>query len=83
MYKIKPSELDQYIGKRVNASQLDDIFDTYIILTDVKLVHDKLGIGDFEGIIDTVSKNKVRLSKSHSTLVYNDSFEAEDFCGYE
>ena len=83
MYKISPSEIYDCIGKRVKAAQLDNIYDTYIILTDVKLIQDKLGICDHEGIIDEVSKTPIRLSKENSTLVYNDSFEAEDFCGYE
>ena len=83
MQKIKPNELQDYIGKRVNAAQLDNIYDTYIILKDIKLVQDKLGICDFEGIITTISENPIMLTEDNSTLVYNDSFEEDAFCGYE
>ena len=39
---------DISIGMRVTANQLSDILDTYIILTDVHLVKNSLGIGTFE-----------------------------------
>ena len=74
---------DISIGMRVTANQLSDILDTYIILTDVHLVKNSLGIGTFEGIIDKISKKEIRLTKPHSTLIYNDSFEKEDYCEYE
>lgn len=65
---------------KVTAEQLSDILDAYIILTDVRLVKNSLGIGTFEGIIDNISKNEIRITKPHSTLIYNDSFEREDYC---
>mgnify|MGYP006968284743 CR=1 FL=1 len=68
---------------KVTAEQLSDILDTYIVLTDVRLVKNSLGIGTFEGIIDNISKNEIRITKPHSTLIYNDSFEREDYCEYE
>lgn len=74
---------DINIGMKVTAEQLSDILDTYIVLTDVRLVKNSLGIGTFEGIIDNISKNEIRITKPHSTLIYNDSFEREDFCEYE
>ena len=74
---------DLSIGMKVKANQLSDILDTYIILRDVHLVKNSLGIGTFEGIIDKISKNEIRLTKPHSTLIYNDSFEKEDYCEYE
>lgn len=83
MNKIKPNELYKYIGQRVNAEQLDDILDTYIILTDIRKVRNKIGVCNIEGTIDEFSKEPIRLTKNNSTIVYNDSFEAEDFCGYE
>lgn len=46
---------DLKIGMKVKASQLSDILDTYIILTDVHLVKNILGIGTFEGNIEKQS----------------------------
>lgn len=74
---------DLSIGMTVTSSQLSDILDTYIILKDVHLVKNCLGIGTFEGIIDAISKSEIRLTKPNSTLIYNDSFEREDYCEYE
>lgn len=79
----KLSIKDLSIGMKVTAEQLSDILDTYIILTDVHLVKNSLGIGTFEGIIDKISQNEIRLTKPHSTLIYNDSYDREDFCEYE
>lgn len=70
-------------GMKVKASQLSNILDTYIILTDVHLVKNKIGIGTFEGIIDCISREPIRLTKPNSTLVYNDSYEREGYCEYE
>ena len=66
------------LGMKVKASQLSEIYDTYIILTDVHLVKNKLGIGTFEGIIDYISPEWTRLTKSNSTIIYNVLFEIED-----
>lgn len=74
---------DINIGMKVTASQLSDILDTYIILTNVRLVKNCLGIGTFEGIIDNISKSEIRITKPNSTLIYNDSYEREDYCEYE
>ena len=74
---------DLSIGMKVKASQLSEILDTYIILTDVHLVKNTLGIGTFEGIVDNISKQKLRLTKPNSTLIFNDSYEREDCCEYE
>lgn len=74
---------DIKLGMNVKASQLSDILDTYIILTNVHLVKDALGIGTFEGTIDSISKKMIRLTKPNSTLIYNDSYEREDCCEYE
>lgn len=74
---------DLKIGMKVKASQLSDILDTYIVLTDVHLVKDELGIGTFEGIIDNISDHLVRMTKPNSALIYNDSYEREDCCEYE
>ena len=71
------------IGMKVRASQLSEIFDTYIILSDVKLVKDQMGIGTVEGIIDAISNTELRLTKSKSTLIYNDSYDKEVYCEYE
>lgn len=81
--KRKLSIKDLNVGMKVTAEQLSDILDTYIILTDVHLVKNSLGIGTFEGIIDKISPNEIRLTKPHSTLIYNDSFEREEYCEYE
>lgn len=74
---------DINIGMKVTASQLSEILDTYIILTNVQLVKNSLGIGTFEGIIDNISKSEIRITKPNSTLIYNDSFEREEYCEYE
>lgn len=74
---------DLSIGMKVKASQLSDILDTYIVLTDVQLVKNAIGIGTFEGIVDSFSKDELRLTKPHSTLIFNDSYEREEYCDYE
>lgn len=74
---------DLSIGMKVKASQLSEILDTYIILTDVHLVKNSLGIGTFEGTIDSISTELIRMTKPNSTLIYNDSYEREDCCEYE
>lgn len=74
---------DLSIGMKVRANQLSDILDTYIVLTDVQLVKDAIGIGTFEGIVDCFSKDEIQLTKPHSTLIYNDSYEREEYCEYE
>lgn len=79
--KLKLNDLS--IGMKVKANQLSDILDTYIVLTDVQLVKNALGIGTFEGTVDTISKEEVQLTKPNSTLIFNDSFEREDYCEYE
>lgn len=81
--KNKLSINDISIGMKVTADQLSEILDTYIILTDVHLIKDSLGIGTFEGIIDKISQQEIRITKPHSTIIYNDSYDREDFCEYE
>ncbi len=71
------------IGMRVKAEQLRDILDTYIILSDVQLVKNSIGIGTFEGVVDSISKELIRITKPNSTLIYNDSYGREDCCEYE
>lgn len=70
-------------GMKVKVSQLSNILDTYIILTDVHLVKNNIGIGTFEGTIDCISSEPIRLTKPNSTLVYNDSYERDGYCEYE
>ena len=79
--KLKLEDLHK--GMEVNTEQLSDILDTYIILKDVHLVKNNLGIGSFEGTIDDISTQKLRLTKPNSTLVYNDSYSHEPYCEYE
>lgn len=74
---------DLSIGMSITSSQLSEILDTYIILKDVHLVKNGLGIGTFEGIVDAISKTEIRLTKPNSTLIYNDSFERKNYCEYE
>lgn len=74
---------DLKVGMKVKASQLSEILDTYIVLTDVHLVKNTLGIGTFEGTVDSISTKLIRLTKPNSTLIYNDSYEREDCCEYE
>lgn len=70
-------------GMKVNAEQLSEILDTYIILTDAHLIKDDIGIGVFEGVVDTISEEFVQLRKPNSTLIFNDSYEREECCEYE
>ena len=77
------SREDIKIGDRVKVSQLEDIFDTYIVLGDVRLVKNNIGIGTFEGIIEVISDEPVRLTKPNTTLVYNNSMYKESYCEYE
>lgn len=74
---------DLKIGMKVKESQLSDILDTYIILTDVHLVKNEIGVGTFEGIVDSISNHLIRMTKPNSTLVYNNPYEREDCCEYE
>lgn len=74
---------DLSIGISVTSGQLSEILDTHIILEDVHLVKNGLGIDTFEGIVDAISKTEIRLTKPNSTLIYNDSFERENYCEYE
>jgi hypothetical protein len=79
----KLTKNDLTIGIKVKASQLSDILDTYIILTNVHLVRDNFGIGTFEGTIDNISDELITLTKPNSILIYNDSYERETCCEYE
>lgn len=79
--KLKLEDLHK--GMEVNTEQLSDILDTYIILKDVHLIKNNLGIGSFEGTIDDISTQKLRLTKPNSILVYNDSYSHEPYCEYE
>lgn len=74
---------DIKVGMRVNSHQLTDILDTYIILTDVKLVKNKIGVGTFQGTIASISKTPIRVTKDKSVLIFNNSLEREDYCEYE
>jgi hypothetical protein len=79
----KLTKNDLTIGMIVKASQLSEILDTYIVLTDVHLVKDNFGIGTFEGTVDSISNELIRMTKPNSTLVYNDSYDKEGCCEYE
>ena len=70
-------------GMKVKASQLSEILDTHIILTDVKLVKNSIGVGSFEGIIDTISEEWKPLTKPNSCLIFHDSSEQEEYDEYE
>ena len=72
-----------HIGMRVKADQLSNILDTYIVLTDAHLVKNNIGIGTFEGTIDAISKDEIQLEKPNSTIIYNDSYERDEYCDYE
>lgn len=84
MDKKKLKLEDLRLGMLVRRSQLDDIYDTHIILTDVK----NLGF-DAEGIISYIGEN---LNKESNAIVlgaesicpiYNDSSELEEDFTYE
>jgi hypothetical protein len=79
----KLTKNDLTIGMIVKASQLSEILDTYIVLTDVHLVKDNFGIGTFEGNVDSISNELIRMTKPNSILIYNDSYERETCCEYE
>lgn len=83
MKKIKPNELKFWLGKRVNTKQLEDILDTYIILTDAKLVKNDFCNSSMEGVIDVFSTESIRLTKENSVLIFYDSFERDEDCYYE
>ena len=84
MVAEKKYTLDEIqVGMRVKASELSEILDTHIILTDVKLIKNPIGVGTFEGIIDSISKEWKPITKHNSTLIFNDSYEREEYCEYE
>ena len=55
----------------------------YIILTDVILEQDEVGIGNFVGTLDCYSEKPLKITKPNSTIVYHDSYEKEEGCEYE
>ncbi len=69
--KLSKQELKQ--GIRVYVPQLSNIYDTYIVLTNVKLVKDKFVCAEFGGIIGYFSTEPLSLTQDNSTLVYNSS----------
>lgn len=75
---LKKYTLDEIkVGMRVNARQLDEICDIYIILHDVKLVKDDFGECEYEGIIDSITKECIPITKENSCIVYNDSMNVD------
>lgn len=83
MTQISLDSIGQYKGKRVSTTQLENIYDLYIILTDVTLEKNKLGIGSFVGTLDCFSTKPLKITKPNSTIVYHDSYEREENCEYE
>ncbi len=83
MTQISINDIAQYKGKQVSTAQLKNIYDLYIILTDVKLVKNKFGIGNFVGTLDCFSEAPLKITKPNSTIVYHDSYEKEENCEYE
>lgn len=81
--KIKEEELKNYRGKRVDTRQLEDILDTYIILTNAETVNNPTGPCYVAGILDDFSKEKIFITKRNSTRIFNDSLEREEFVNFE
>ena len=78
--QISRDNIGQYIGKIVNAAQLKSLYDLYIMLTDVRLEKNEIGIGNFVGILDCYSENPLKITKPNSTIIYHDSYEED--CEY-
>ena len=68
---------DIKVGMRVKSEQLSEILDTYIILSNVKLVKNRIGIGDWEGTISAVSKEPISITQENSVLIYHDYLDGE------
>lgn len=69
------------VGMRVTTSQLSEIYGHYIILSDVKLVQDDMGVCKFEGIVDSITDVQIPFKNENSTLVYHDPMDKD--CCYE
>lgn len=74
IHKITEAELPDYKGKKVDTRQLEDVTDIYMILTNVETIDNPVGTCYVEGILDEFSKEKIRISKRNSALVYNPSY---------
>lgn len=83
MVQISRDSLEKYKGKLVSTAQLKNLYDMYIILTDVALEKDEIGVGSFVGILDCYSEEPLKITKPNSTIVYHDSYEKEEACEYE
>lgn len=83
IFQSEENVIERIGGKLVSTVQLENIYDLYMVLTDVTLVKNKLGIGSFTGILDCISKTPVKITKPNSTIVYHDSYEREENCEYE
>lgn len=80
--KISQQDLTSYIGKRVNTRQLEDILDTYIILTDVELKKDSHNKYYTEGTLDKISSNSIDFYKENSARVFH-SLTISDYASLE
>ena len=81
--KITKADLPKYKGKEVTTHQLEDILDTYMVLTNSQVVTDFIHNSYIKGILDDYSKEPIKLSKYKSTLVYHPSYEREEFVDFE
>ena len=72
------------LGMQVKKSQLSDILDTYIILTDVSSIgQDLVGRIGFIGKEITEEVTKLRSPKVAITCIYNNSTEMGDDVTYD
>lgn len=78
---LKPEDVK--IGMRVKSRQLENVLDTYILLTDVKLLKNRIGMTTLDGIVSAISKEPIRITQENSVLIYHDSYEREENCEYE
>lgn len=72
------------VGMRVTTEQLSNIYDIYINLYDIELVRDDIGVCKFEGIVESITKNKVPFKHDceNSVLVYNNPMEQYGYYDY-
>ena len=79
--RITEKKLDNYVGQLIDTRQLEEIYDTYILLSNVEMISFSTEYGEIisftEGILEGYSKNEWELDKkqSNSLIIYNSKQE--------
>lgn len=74
---------DLKVGMEVTSIQLDKIYDTYIILSGIKLYEYKNREFTWKGIISKINKEQLCASEENEVLIYNSSLRAMENGTYD